>query len=138
MVSRFNFPAMKIVPALAILAIVWILAHATVREFLVTELCWCSRRFSILRVRSFAGKRRQRQKPISFPPCAIIISRSIIRFLRFPSVSTDDKHKENLVECGNLAGQQAQQDRSANAACTNETSSIVWARNEHRPGRPTV
>jgi APA family basic amino acid/polyamine antiporter len=32
----FNFPGMKIVPALAILAIVWILAHATVREFLVT------------------------------------------------------------------------------------------------------
>src|SRR5260370_3256680 len=34
----FNFPGMKIVPALAILAIVWILAHATVREFLVTGI----------------------------------------------------------------------------------------------------
>ena len=34
----FNFPGMKIVPALAILAIVWILAHATVREFLVTAI----------------------------------------------------------------------------------------------------
>src|SRR5262252_6413128 len=30
----FNFPGMKIVPALAILAIVWILVHATGREFL--------------------------------------------------------------------------------------------------------
>jgi hypothetical protein len=29
---------MKIVPALAIAAIVWILAHATVREFLVTGI----------------------------------------------------------------------------------------------------
>ncbi|HYR24113.1 MAG TPA: APC family permease [Chthoniobacterales bacterium] len=29
----FNFPGMKIVPALAIVAIIWILAHATVREF---------------------------------------------------------------------------------------------------------
>jgi len=29
---------MKVVPALAILAIVWILAHATVREFLVTGI----------------------------------------------------------------------------------------------------
>jgi hypothetical protein len=29
---------MKIVPALAIVAIVWILAHATVREFLVTGI----------------------------------------------------------------------------------------------------
>jgi amino acid transporter len=36
--SGFNFPGMKIVPALAILAIVWILAHATVREFLVTGI----------------------------------------------------------------------------------------------------
>jgi len=34
----FSFPGMKIVPALAILAIVWILAHATVREFLVTGI----------------------------------------------------------------------------------------------------
>src|SRR5437879_4056267 len=34
----FNFPGMKIVPALAILAIVWILAHATLRELLVTGL----------------------------------------------------------------------------------------------------
>src|SRR6059058_4921719 len=34
----FNFPGMKIVPALAILAIIWILAHATVREFLVTGI----------------------------------------------------------------------------------------------------
>ena len=32
----FNFPGMKIVPALAIMAIIWILAHATVREFAVT------------------------------------------------------------------------------------------------------
>src|SRR6266478_3299758 len=34
----FNFPGMKIVPALAILAIIWILAHATIREFLVTGI----------------------------------------------------------------------------------------------------
>jgi amino acid transporter len=32
----FNFPGMKIVPALAIVAIIWILAHATMREFAVT------------------------------------------------------------------------------------------------------
>jgi basic amino acid/polyamine antiporter, APA family len=34
----FNFPGMKIVPALAILAIIWILAHATAREFFVTGI----------------------------------------------------------------------------------------------------
>src|SRR6266487_7138632 len=34
----FNFPGMKIVPALAIIAIIWILAHATVREFAVNAI----------------------------------------------------------------------------------------------------
>jgi basic amino acid/polyamine antiporter, APA family len=34
----FNFPGMKIVPALAIVAIIWILAHATAREFVVTGI----------------------------------------------------------------------------------------------------
>src|ERR1051325_6075397 len=34
----FNFPGMRSVPALAIVAIVWILFHATVREFLVTGI----------------------------------------------------------------------------------------------------
>jgi amino acid transporter len=36
--AGFNFPGMKIVPALAIIAIVWILAHATAREFVVTAI----------------------------------------------------------------------------------------------------
>src|SRR5246127_4110392 len=36
--SGFNFPGMKIVPALAIVAIIWILAHATAREFVVTGI----------------------------------------------------------------------------------------------------
>src|SRR5213083_2276713 len=34
----FNFPGMTIVPALAIVAIIWILAHATVREFAVNGI----------------------------------------------------------------------------------------------------
>jgi amino acid transporter len=34
----FNFPGMKIVPGLAIVAIVWILTHATSREFIVTGI----------------------------------------------------------------------------------------------------
>jgi phosphatidylserine synthase len=34
----FNFPGMQIVPALAIIAIFWILKHATVREFVVTGI----------------------------------------------------------------------------------------------------
>jgi basic amino acid/polyamine antiporter, APA family len=34
----FNFPGMRIVPALAIVAIIWILSHATVREFAVNGI----------------------------------------------------------------------------------------------------
>src|SRR5216110_1682258 len=34
----FKFPGMKIVPALAIVAIIWILIHATAREFAVTGI----------------------------------------------------------------------------------------------------
>jgi len=34
----FNFRGMKIVPAVAIVAILWILSHATAREFLVTGI----------------------------------------------------------------------------------------------------
>jgi len=36
--AGFNFPGMKIVPALAIIAIIWILAHATLREFAVNGI----------------------------------------------------------------------------------------------------
>jgi len=36
--APFNFPGMKVVPALAILAIIWILSHATAREFVVTGI----------------------------------------------------------------------------------------------------
>jgi APA family basic amino acid/polyamine antiporter len=36
--AGFNFPGMKIVPALAIIAIIWILSHATVREFAVNGI----------------------------------------------------------------------------------------------------
>ena len=34
----FNFPGMKIVPALASIAIIWILAHATLWEFEVNGI----------------------------------------------------------------------------------------------------
>src|SRR5207248_11416967 len=34
----FNFPGMKIVPVLAIIAIIWILAHATLFEFAVNGI----------------------------------------------------------------------------------------------------
>src|SRR5213080_3177212 len=58
----FNFPGMKIVPALAILAIIWILAHATVREFLVTGIVLVLSSILYFVRREFAGKRRQSAK----------------------------------------------------------------------------
>ena len=45
--SAVQFPGMKIVPALAIIAIIWILAHATLWEFEVTASSWLSRLFYI-------------------------------------------------------------------------------------------
>jgi hypothetical protein len=47
---------MKIVPALAILAIVWILAHATVREFLVTGIVLVLSSFFYFARREFRRK----------------------------------------------------------------------------------
>jgi amino acid transporter len=52
----FNFPGMKIVPALAILAIVWILTHATVREFLVTGIVLALSSFFYFARREFRRK----------------------------------------------------------------------------------
>src|SRR5437773_10477333 len=58
----FNFPGMKIVPALAILAIVWILSHATVREFLVTGivLALASIMYAVRQRLALAIKRRRK------------------------------------------------------------------------------
>src|SRR3954467_8505814 len=59
-------------------------------------------------------------------------------FLRFPSVSTDDKYKEKLVECADwLVNKLSRIGLQAQLVSTNRHP-IVWARNEHRPGRPTV
>jgi acetylornithine deacetylase/succinyl-diaminopimelate desuccinylase-like protein len=59
-------------------------------------------------------------------------------FLRFPSVSTDGEYAENLKKCAdwlvkklNGAGLDAQ-------AVTTPGHPVVWARNQHRPGRRTV
>jgi len=53
----FNFPGMKIVPALAIAAIIWILAHATGREFAVNGV--------VLAIASVLYVARKRLRPKS-------------------------------------------------------------------------
>lgn len=54
--AGINFPGMKIIPALAILAIVWILAHATVWEFEVNGIV-----LAIASIAYFARRRWQRK-----------------------------------------------------------------------------
>src|SRR5436305_8824671 len=59
-------------------------------------------------------------------------------FLRFPSVSTDDKYKEKLVECANWLVNKLNRIGLQTQLVPTKRHPIVWARNEHRPGRPTV
>src|SRR5258707_4297372 len=59
-------------------------------------------------------------------------------FLRFPSVSTDDKHKEQLVECANWLVNKLNKIGLQAQLVPTKRHPIVWARNEQRPGRPTV
>src|ERR1041384_3401496 len=59
-------------------------------------------------------------------------------FLRFPSVSTDDKHKENLIECANWLVNKLNKTGLQTQLVPTKRHPIVWASNEHRQGRPTV
>src|SRR5881394_3446774 len=59
-------------------------------------------------------------------------------FLRFPSVSTDDKYKEKLVECADWLVNKLNRIGLQTQLVPTQRHPIVWARNEHRSGRPTV
>src|ERR687891_2207499 len=59
-------------------------------------------------------------------------------FLRFPSVSTDDKYKTKLVECAEWLVSKLNRIGLQTQLVPTKRHPIVWARNEHRPGRPTV
>src|ERR1700751_5587088 len=59
-------------------------------------------------------------------------------FLRFPSVSTDDKYKEKLVECANWLVNKLNKIGLQTQLISTKRHPIVWAKNEHKPGRPTV
>src|SRR5919198_3615279 len=59
-------------------------------------------------------------------------------FLRFPSVSTDSNYAGNVRECADWVAQKLSAiGLEANVVPT-AGHPIVWARNEHRPGRRTV
>ena len=61
----FNFRGMKIVPALAILAIIWILAHATIREFVITAVVLVEATLAYLA--SYLDRRFRREHPGARP-----------------------------------------------------------------------
>src|SRR4029453_8947660 len=59
-------------------------------------------------------------------------------FLRFPSVSTDDKYKQKLVECADWLVNKLNRIGLQTQLVPTQRHPIVWARNQHRPGRPTI
>src|SRR5246127_4190653 len=59
-------------------------------------------------------------------------------FLRFPSVSTDDKYKEKLVECADWLVNKLTRIGLQTQLVPTKRHPVVWARNEPRSGRTTV
>src|SRR5436853_7796875 len=59
-------------------------------------------------------------------------------FLRFPSVSTDQKYADKVRECANWVSQKLEKIGLESKVVSTKGHPIVWARNKHKSGRPTV
>ena len=59
-------------------------------------------------------------------------------FLRFPSVSTDQKYADKVRDCANWVSQKLEKIGLESKVVPTKGHPIVWARNKHRSGRPTV
>jgi acetylornithine deacetylase/succinyl-diaminopimelate desuccinylase-like protein len=59
-------------------------------------------------------------------------------FLRFPSVSTDQKYADKVRDCANWVSQKLEKIGLESKVMPTKGHPIVWARNKHRSGRPTV
>jgi len=59
-------------------------------------------------------------------------------FLRFPSVSTDEKYANKVRECAGWLSQKLTAIGLKSEVVPTPGHPIVWARNKHRNGRPTV
>src|ERR1041384_2461995 len=59
-------------------------------------------------------------------------------FLRFPSISTDDKYAERLVECAHWLVKRLTSIGLETQLVPTKGHPIVWARNKHQPGRRTI
>src|SRR5205814_4516951 len=59
-------------------------------------------------------------------------------FLRFPSVSTDEKYAANIRECADWLSKKLGAIGLESKVVPTKGHPIVWARNKHQPGRRTV
>jgi acetylornithine deacetylase/succinyl-diaminopimelate desuccinylase-like protein len=59
-------------------------------------------------------------------------------FLRFPSVSTDAKYADKVHDCAAWVSQKLEKIGLESKVVPTPGHPIVWARNKHRNGRPTV
>jgi len=58
--------------------------------------------------------------------------------LRFPSVSTDQKYADKVRDCANWISQKLEKIGLESKVVPTPGHPVVWARNKHRNGRPTV
>jgi acetylornithine deacetylase/succinyl-diaminopimelate desuccinylase-like protein len=58
--------------------------------------------------------------------------------LRFPSVSTDQKYADKVRDCANWVSQKLEKIGLESKVVSTPGHPIVWARNKHKSGRPTV
>jgi acetylornithine deacetylase/succinyl-diaminopimelate desuccinylase-like protein len=59
-------------------------------------------------------------------------------FLRFPSVSTDEKFSGKVKDCAQWLSQKLEAVGLESKVVPTKGHPVVWARNKHRTGRPTV
>src|SRR3954447_20630263 len=59
-------------------------------------------------------------------------------FLRFPSVSTDQKYADKVRDCANWVSQKLEKIGLESKVVSTPGHPVVWARNKHQSGRPTV
>src|SRR4029453_648030 len=59
-------------------------------------------------------------------------------FLRFPSVSTDNQFKNQVRDCAHWVAQKLKGIGLQSEVVATPAHPIVWARNQHRPGRRTI
>src|SRR5216683_3003494 len=59
-------------------------------------------------------------------------------FLRFPSVSTDEKFSGKVKDCAGWLSQKLTTVGLESKVVPTKGHPVVWARNKHRKGRPTV